>query len=430
MYLRRVRIRNIRAITNFDMDLPNAAGWNVLIGDNGSGKSSIIRAIALALIGPEEALGLRADWRDWLSHQSIEGRIRIDISKGDTDKHTGRQAKLKNWLIANIIQFKRQDNNVEYSVVKTPKIDPFRYNWGRGEGWFSVAYGPYRRFAGGNQEWTKVFYSQPKLGAHLSAFGEDIALTEAIEWLVKLNYQLLEKKEPGRILYDLEKLINSPDFLPHKAEIESISSDGVVFRDGNGSLIPVNQLSDGYRSILSLAFELIRQLVRVYGATNVFKEIKNDNMIIDLPGVVLIDEIDAHLHPSWQIKIGQWFTKHFPKIQFIVTTHSPLICRACENGSIWRLATPGKDMFSGEVKGIERNRLIYGNILDAFGTDIFGENISISEEANEKKLRFGELNLKSVLEGILSDEEANELKELKKIFATEKFKFSDDKAKE
>jgi len=59
--------------------------------------------------------------------------------------------------------------------------DPQRYNWGSGAGWFSVAYGPYRRFAGGSQEWARVYSSYPKLAAHLSAFGEDVALTEAIE---------------------------------------------------------------------------------------------------------------------------------------------------------------------------------------------------------------------------------------------------------
>lgn len=418
MYLRKVKIWNIRSISNFEMDFSKPAGWHVLIGDNGSGKSSIIRAIALALVGPEEALGLRADWRDWLNHQANDGRIRLDLSKLDIDKHTGRQAKLKNWLVPNIILFKRNESSVELSTFKTKKIDPYRYNWGRGEGWFSVAYGPYRRFAGGNQEWTKVFYSQPKLGAHLSAFGEDIALTEAIDWLVKLNYQLLEQKESGLILNDLKKLINSPGFLPHKAEIESISSEGVVFKDGNGSLIPVNQLSDGYRSILSLTFELIRQLVRVYGAASVFKDIKEDKMVIDLPGVVLIDEIDAHLHPTWQIKIGQWFTNCFPKIQFIVTTHSPLICRACENGSIWRLSSPGSNIQSGEIIGTDKNRLIYGNVLDAYGTEIFGSDVTINNDSVDKKEELVQLSKKK-LAGKLTQGEESRLQELRKTFSTD-----------
>lgn len=428
MYIKSLEIKNIRSIQKFKMEFENTAGWHVLIGDNGAGKSTIIRSIALALIGPEEALGLRADWRDWLNRQANEGSILLCIESSKYDKHTGKQAKLKNKLIPNALDFKRNNGTVSFSSGKDNNLNPSKYNWGQGKGWFSVAYGPYRRFAGGNQEWTKVFYSQPKLGAHLSAFGEDVALTEAMEWLVKLQYQSLEfqnnirqEKDSTGIIENIKKLINSPDFLPHKAEIENISSEGVMFKDGNGSLIHVNQLSDGYRSMLSLAFELIRQLVRVYGADEVFKNISDNKMLIDLPGVVLIDEIDAHLHPTWQTRIGQWFLKYFPNIQFIVSSHSPLICRACEKGTIWRLAAPGSDSPSAEITGIERDRLISGNILDAYGTDIFGENISISSEANEKMNRLAELNIKSVM-GKIEESEKKELQELKAIFPTEKSK--------
>lgn len=415
MYIHSVSIKNIRSIKNFEMNfLDKSEGWHVLIGDNGAGKSSIIRSIALALIGPDEALGLRQNWGDWLNKQENEGRIRLDIDPGQIDKHTGQQAKLKNWLIANILSFKREDGNVRFSSIKTTKNDPFKYNWGKGYGWFSAAYGPYRRFAGGNLDASKTFYSHPKLGAHLSAFGEDIALTETIEWLVKLNYQLLENKAEGLIINDVKKLINSADFLPHKAEIASISSEGVFFRDGNGYLINVNQLSDGYRSTLSLTFELIRQLVRVYGSEAVFKNIREDKIYIDLPGVVLIDEIDAHLHPTWQTRIGQWFTKYFPKIQFIVTSHSPLVCRASEKGTIWRLTAPGSNLESKQITGIERERLINGNILDAFGTEIFGENISISQETNKMMDRLATLNIKSIM-GEITTAEQKELQELKAI---------------
>ena len=62
------------------------------------------------------------------------------------------------------------------------------------------------------------------------------------------------------------------------------------------------------------------------------------------PGVVLIDEVDAHLHPTWQRRIGLWFREHFPKLQFIVSTHSPLICQA---------ATVGKNL-TDLVKALKR----------------------------------------------------------------------------
>jgi predicted ATP-binding protein involved in virulence len=177
-------------------------------------------------------------------------------------------------------------------------------------------------------------------------------------------------------------------------------------------------MSDGLRSILSLTFELIRQLIRFNGANRVFEQIKQGKMIIDLPGVVLVDEIDAHLHPTWQTRIGQWFTQYFPKLQFIVTTHSPLVCRACEKGSIWRLAAPGSDQASGEVTGLDRDRLIYGNVLDAYGTELFGQEVERSEHSKEKLERLAQLSQLSAF-GKISETEKKEMNQLRKILITD-----------
>lgn len=417
MYIKKVVIKDIRAISHFEMNFDNPAGWHVLIGDNGAGKSTVVRATALALVGPIEAMGLRASWAEWLNNQASEAEIALLLETSPQDNYDGPKLK-KGQLIPNILQFKRRPNLVEFFAAKNMKPDPSKFNWGHDDGWFSVAYGPFRRFAGGNPEWNKLFQAQPKLGAHLSVFGEDVAFTEAIDWLVKLNYQVLERKEKGNVIEDIKKLVNSSDFLPHQARIESISSDGVLFKDGNGALIQVNQLSDGYRSILSLTFELIRRLIRVYGADEVFKDIRKDHMIIDLPGVVLIDEIDAHLHPSWQTRIGAWFIRYFPKLQFIVTSHSPLVCRASDHGSIWRLAAPGSNHTSGEVTGTERDRLILGNILDAYGTELFGASPVRSVQSNDKLARLGRLNMLSAF-GNISEEEEKERQHLQLIFSTD-----------
>jgi len=88
---------------------------------------------------------------------------------------------------------------------------------------------------------------------------------------------------------------------------------------------------------------------------------------------------------------------------------------------VWLLAAPGNDNESGEITGIERERLINGNILDAYGTEVFGENVSISEEANEKMNRLAELNVKSII-GEIGESEKAELQNLKTIFPTEKSK--------
>lgn len=264
---------------------------------------------------------------------------------------------------------------------------------------------------GGDKDQEKLFYSNPKLARHLSVFGESVALTECLEWLKLLQFKKLEGGgEEGALLVSLKYFINQTDFLPHEARLESISSNGVRFIDGNGCDVPVENLSDSYHSILSMTFELIRQLVRTYGAENIFTP--GDPTTVQVPGIVLIDEVDVHLHPTWQRRVGHWFRKHFPKLQFIVTTHSPLICQAATVGSIFRLPRPGSEERGGMVTGVARDRLLYGNVLDAYSTGAFGEVLTRSPEALAQFERLAILNQKALAEG-LTDEERAEQQELR-----------------
>jgi len=427
MYISSAIITNIRSIKYFKLvfDSNNYAGWHVIIGDNGAGKSTLVRSIALSLAGPSEAAALRQNWSDWLRKGESKGTINLQIDYDQSfDKRKGKGKSVKNYYIPANISFRpselRKIPIVELYSPARKGIDPRNYLWGDGLGWFCASYGPFRRFSGGNKDYEKLFYTNPKLAPHLSVFGEDIALTECLNWLQSLHVRELETKIEDKLLSSLIKFINQSGLLPHGAVLDKISSEYVSFIDGNGCEISVDQLSDGYRSILSMTFELIRQIVRAYGTNNIFTN--NDaQLIIDLPGVVLIDEIDAHLHPTWQTQVGQWFIKYFPKIQFIVTTHSPLVCRACEKGSIWRLAAPGSNNKSGKITGTEKDRLIFGNVLDAYGTELFGENVSISEESSNKMQRLSQLNIKSVT-GTITEQEEQEMQTLKHFFPTGKNK--------
>lgn len=430
MYIHKIKIEKIRSVREFEMTFDKPAGWHVLIGDNGAGKSTIIRSIALCLIGPEDVLSLRLNLNEWLSTNKEPGFIQLTLSRHEQDSYVGNKPPLTKSTFDAVLTLKEVEAGQNMIVKaegnsKVKSKNPRDYIWSGAKGWFSVAFGPSRRFTGGDKDWEKVYYSNPRAAAHLSAFGEDVALTEALDWLKELDYQRLkalesdtdEQSEPQ--LYDLvRQFLNTSQLLPHKAELIEIGPNGPLIKDGNGNTVVVTQMSDGFRSILSLLFELIRQLIRVYGANAVFEKNKQNNITtIDLPGVVLIDEIDAHLHPTWQTKIGQWFTQYFPNIQFIVTTHSPLICRAAEKGSIWRLPAPGTDESVRPIIGDEKKRLVFGNVLDAFGTNAFGE-VSRSEEANEKMNELAELNVKSML-GQISQTEEFKLNELRSIFPSQ-----------
>ncbi|HXQ70264.1 MAG TPA: AAA family ATPase [Pyrinomonadaceae bacterium] len=413
MYLRRIRLKNVRAISQLDWVVPSGkeAGWHVIIGDNGAGKSTVLRSVALALVGPKEAFALRQNWDDWLTRGTPAGYIRLSIRwNSKLDKFSGSGKTPFGRLLPLQINFTRLQGDVELKNATDGK----RHVWGNKPGWFSASYGPFRRFAGGDTDADRIFLSNPKLASHLSVFGENVALTECLTWLKELKFRKLENDREGKLLDSVQAFINQEGFLPYRAQLKEVTSKGVEFVDANNCQLLVEDLSDGYRSVLSMTFELIRQLSRAYSPSAIFN---NDKTKVIVPGVVLIDEVDAHLHPTWQRKIGLWLREHFPKMQFIVTTHSPLVCQAANVGTVWRLPRPGTKESGKMLEGLELERLLYGNVLDAYSTEAFGENVTRSEESKKKLQRLAELNLKE-LERKLTNNELEEQKQLRAILPT------------
>lgn len=185
MYLKRIKLENIRSHGSIDIEFDEAsyAGWHVVIGDNGAGKSTLVRAIALALAGPMEIAALRQDWRDWLRRGCAAGLISLLIdSDPNVDKKTGRGRHVAS-LRFSVVDGGPRGASVAVAAEDHDNVKAKSYVWGTGRGWFSASYGPFRRFTGGNKEYEKLFYSNPKLAPHLTVFGEDVALTEALAWL-------------------------------------------------------------------------------------------------------------------------------------------------------------------------------------------------------------------------------------------------------
>ena len=407
MYITRIVLKNVRSLKSitWEIEKNQCPGWHVIIGDNGSGKSTFLKSISLVLIF-NQFDALRQDSNEWLNRNADNGHISIELLRDtENDRFTGKGKTYQAELLPVKVDLIRSQNKVSIKKEKST-IDPSRYIWGETvKGWFSSAYGPFRRFSGGDKDYQKLFYSHPRLAAHLSIFGEDVALGESIEWLKELQFKKLESQSEHSLIDILISFFNNTELLPHGTKINKISSEGVEFIDGNGCPLLVEELSDGYRSILSMTFEMIRQLVQVYDLKQIFGE-ENQAQII-APGIVLIDEIDVHLHPTWQKKIGIWFCKHFPNIQFIVSTHSPIICQAATQGTIYRLPKPGSNDTGQMITGQNRDRLLYGNVLDAYGTELFGENVTRSEISQQKQTRLAQLNQKARYEQ-LTEEESQE----------------------
>jgi len=392
MYLRSLTLKNFRAFESLTWQLAEGEepGWHVLLGANGAGKSSFLRAIAIALTGETEFTAARRPTRDFIRRDPAVDRAVISLTLAQSppwDEWT-LQGTTSSRPLQTELEL-HQDGTIHASkAFKSGR----RTLWGEGRGWFSAAFGPMRRFTGGNPENVRLFAGYPRLARHLSIFGEDVALTEALEWLRELRFKQLERSaEPGggTLLGRVREFVNQDGFLPHGAKLMEVTSDAVTFVDGNGVALPVVELSDGYRAVLSMTFELIRLMASRFGEDRIFSA---DSTQLVAPGIVLIDEVDAHLHPSWQREIGPWLVKLFPAVQFIVTTHSPHICQTAESGSVWTLPVPGSGDSIHRIEGEQLTRVLLGDVLHVLNSDAFGGLPGRSERAVHMLDRLARLN--------------------------------------
>ena len=413
MHICDIQIRNVRSLRSnrWSFARTKCAGWHVVLGDNGSGKSSFLRAIALALVGAGRAEGLRQSWNDWLTHGEQEGEVRLVLWSADPDVANAEYHPAGNFYGPGVKL--RRVSGVDVDIADLPPKDRSRTRFVPSRGlfasaetpnWFSTSFGPFRRFSGGTNQPSKL---PPLLARHLSLFDEGVAFTTCLDWLQDLKFRALEHDPQGRLLDRLIRFVNESDFLPSGVRIEDVTSRNVMFRDANGVIVPIMDLSDGYRSILGMTFEIVRQMAMTFGPDGVFDP---DNPTRVVPeGVVIVDEIDTHLHPTWQSRIGHWFCAHFPNVQFIVSTHSPLVCQSAENGSVYLLPRSGSGEKGGRLKRDTLLRLVHGTVLDAYGTEAFGSEAAATRSPRSRELhrRLAQLNNRELLEG-LSPKEGRE----------------------
>ena len=120
--------------------------------------------------------------------------------------------------------------------------------------------------------------------------------------------------------------------------------------------MPIRLLSSGFRNLLGMVFDIAYRMA-----------VLNPDLLEDItsitPGVVLIDEIDMHLHPNWQWKVVDALKNTFPNVQFIVTTHSPIIVASCKEEKLIMLQL--EDVFLDKPSEIVLGKTVKGWMVDS-----------------------------------------------------------------
>lgn len=397
--------------------------FNLIIGVNGSGKTSLLRALAISLAGwanayikddknlrPIEENEIREIQKNNRFDKTKETFIKstgkaIIVDDGNNEKHIDIEWKRKRteekpdteincWVkyqgypkwysyatFSNLgrstLNFIEKGNDFDLPIIAFYECDRL---------WLAedrlniedTAKRQYSRFT----PYTDCFHT----GANHTAIGE---------WLLKYELVKLQQKKETPILNAIKSAARNA--LENCTDISFDFEEGRVIVDFEGKKsIPFEHLSDGQRTLLGLFCDIARRAAILNPH---FEGEANEKT----NGVVLIDELDLHLHPKWQMNIIENLRKTFPNIQFICTTHSPILLRSIErekiiileNGKQSQLEffTKGRDINSilYDLMGVPNRTKEYENKVDNIFGFLDDENIQKAEEIlNELKKDYGE----------------------------------------
>jgi len=322
------RDQNFEALGIPEPKLPNV---NLLLGNNGVGKTTLLKAIAIAALGPAVSDVNLPIYRLVRREAEKKGKAR---EKAKAGKKSNVEQKDEAVIEATFCTHEQDIKDaglyvgpLESHVTITRMDDLERVRWTRPEekGWdpifsaksdafFFVGYGSTRRVE-----------SQDRLdlGARLSSsfaraqrirslFEDAYSLVPLSAWLPKLGNK-------GRTV-QVHNLINK--LLAHTGYTFTGEQElGEYLFERDGLKVPFPALSDGYRAYLGWIGDLL---------FHVTETCPSGKKLTENRGVVMVDEIDLHLHPKWQMTVLPTLAAELPNIQFIVTSHSPLIVGSLE----------------------------------------------------------------------------------------------------
>ncbi len=330
MFVEELSLENIRCFESQTIRFrnPNGSGsrWVTFLSENGGGKSTALQSLALLLAGPEGAQLLLPRPLGWLRDEEKVGKISVRIHQNDHDPHKHGTVKIKQSFGYSYSITGSKPLTVNHRPYSDAAIVPSgqkTLTWlrekafaAKGKGWFAVGYGAFRRLTRSSQILVPALEHQARYTNFITQFDESKPLSAFEQWLVYLDYRIAkENDETSRKQKALGvEAINR--VLPQGAAFDSVRSDGTILFSIHGQKVPTIALSDGYRSVLAFVGDLVWRLLIAF---------PDSNAPLEEYGVVLIDELDIHLHPTWQRDIAGLLLGLFPNLQFIVASHSPLI---------------------------------------------------------------------------------------------------------
>ena len=354
------------------MPVPQLPNMNLLLANNGYGKTSLLKAIALAALGPAVGksgiypyyLIRRESGQKELQRAVLKAGFRVHEQDGAPVSHIESCVEVSSEGDLEILEWTNGDQT-PWHLVYSSGSDAF----------FMVGYGATRRVSKSNRM-EQSGKSSPRAARIMGLFEDDYSLRPLNTWLPRYKESNQLRGRYVQVVHLLNLLVGKDNW----AFTGKQDKEGEYLYGKKGVEVPFPALSDGYRAFLGWLGDLLFHVCETCPSGKKLKENK---------GIVMVDEIDLHLHPKWQMTVLQTLAKELPNIQFIVTSHSPLVVGSLEWMNII-VMQPGTKQ-SSTTKRIEW--AVHG--LDAdqvLLTDFFGMD---STRAPGKKRTLKELTLKA-----------------------------------
>jgi len=373
MKLNEISIKNFRGFEDFHAKLhPNLT---VFIGNNGSGKSTALDAIAIAIgtffSGLDGVSGTGINKED-VTCKSFDMGTVIDLqhqypsiitAKGDID------GKLLEWTRSLNSASGRTTTIDAKSIISVAESYQARIREGDTSLILPVIsyYGTGRLWAQKKEKKaTDQLVQFSRLSGYIDCLAAESNEKLMLKWFEKMTIQQAQRRQPSPELNAVEKAVSrcfagitgSSDVVTqfnldtHSLDILYTNSDGKKIR------VPMKNLSDGYKNTIGMIADI------AYRMATLNPQLLGD-VLTETPGIVLIDEIDLHLHPVWQQRIIRDIQTLFPKVQLIVSTHAPSVISSVKRENMLVLTEHGQAYaLPVEVYGKDANSILRA-VMDA-----------------------------------------------------------------
>lgn len=327
MQIEKLQLKNLRGIYQTEIDF--SPGLNLIVGINGVGKTTVLEALRILISqvmtdltsAPRYNLGFEED--DIMHNRHA---LTADLSFNCHNvpfSYTVHKSR-ENWVDSQSSELREQVINTPKQQQLTPKPNKAEFLKKTPQP-ICVFFSTRRSYATDEKSKTADSQKSAYFGALLNDRG--LRIRDLVEWW-KSKESIAQEAPEGKSAKQLNivrKVLSEllPNFKEWKRDGDDITvNKQVTFQvlgEDRVETFPLSvfQLSEGERALISFTFDLTRRLAQANPDL--------EDPVSEGSGVVLIDEIDLHLHPEWQRVITHDLTRIFPKLQFITTTHSPQI---------------------------------------------------------------------------------------------------------